>query len=355
MTFNPEPFDDFYPEEGNFLQNVSPEPLEDIEIQGELTSGGARATSYGIKGRMNGRLHSLMKGKNSYPAFRRDTRPSILGHYYRPVRRHLHSYPAPLSSVHPWTPHCPCGRCSERNLISQVQVLLNRVLSLDIPPDGILNRETRSALRMLQMRAGLPVTGQIGPKTMDCITRLSCGTCFHEVQCPVIPGYSQGETEESEWGAIGRLRQLWDGVTSNKAQSVLPYVAKKIISANSKRLNVLSAEEVIWIQTVLDKAESENLKIDGFYGPLTRAAVRRFQARYTLLVDGVVGPQTRTALIQRCLNRLGIKPALPVNGVMDNSTRSAIRSYQSKTGLKQDGIVGPKTRAAMAADLKMFP
>jgi hypothetical protein len=37
--------------------------------------------------------------------------------------------------------------------------------------------------------------------------------------------------------------------------------------------------------------------IDGLFGPLTQAAVRRFQLRHDLDVDGIVGPQTRKPLL----------------------------------------------------------
>ncbi len=50
-----------------------------------------------------------------------------------------------------------------------VQETLNRALGLRLMVDGIMNRETRSAVRMFQERKGLPVTGLVGPDTKEAL------------------------------------------------------------------------------------------------------------------------------------------------------------------------------------------
>ena len=53
---------------------------------------------------------------------------------------------------------------------------------------------------------------------------------------------------------------------------------------------------VRWLQWQLNKAAGEKLAVDGEFGPLTKAAVLRFQKSKKLAADGIVGPKTRTAL-----------------------------------------------------------
>jgi hypothetical protein len=56
------------------------------------------------------------------------------------------------------------------------------------------------------------------------------------------------------------------------------------------------SEPVRQVQRLLRRLGAEPGPVDGLYGPLTTAAVRRFQATHAVPVDGVVGPQTMGSL-----------------------------------------------------------
>ena len=54
---------------------------------------------------------------------------------------------------------------------------------------------------------------------------------------------------------------------------------------------------VKWLQYELNK-QGYDLKIDGIFGPATENAVRQFQNASMLVCDGIVGPKTIAALIE---------------------------------------------------------
>jgi len=110
--------------------------------------------------------------------------------------------------------------------------------------------------------------------------------------------------------------------------------------------------------------------IDGIAGPLTIQGVRSFQRTHHLRVTGHAGVGTRIALgalgrplygtrileqgqngwdvsvLQYLLVRRGIP--VPVNGHFGARTLRGVRLFQRRRHLAQDGIVGPRTRRALA-------
>ena len=50
------------------------------------------------------------------------------------------------------------------------------------------------------------------------------------------------------------------------------------------------------LQKALNSKDDAKLAVDGIFGPLTKAAVVKFQEKHKLEVDGIVGPQTWGAL-----------------------------------------------------------
>jgi peptidoglycan hydrolase-like protein with peptidoglycan-binding domain len=110
--------------------------------------------------------------------------------------------------------------------------------------------------------------------------------------------------------------------------------------------------------------------VDGLYGLRTRHAVVAFQMAHGLQVDGVVGPRTWAALsepvlvlgpgagdqaggesvvrsLQHRLASAGTSPG-PIDGRYGVLTDAAVRRFQRAHGLPVTGIAGPRTSALLA-------
>ena len=74
----------------------------------------------------------------------------------------------------------------------------------------------------------------------------------------------------------------------------IPVIRRTLIYRPGKPM--MRGEDVMWVQALLIMLLLEPGGIDGIYGPNTRHAVVDFQAIYWLDVDGVVGPKTWAAM-----------------------------------------------------------
>lgn len=143
-------------------------------------------------------------------------------------------------------------------------------------------------------------------------------------------------------------------------------------------------------QRVLDRAvvadvvKASRVRADGVFGPHTRAVTLALQARAGLAQDGIVGPLTRDAVAglldgsgpvepapegdrllraglrgqdvhdwQRAVNRAVAAGhvehgRLAEDGVFGPRTRAATVALQKALGIPRDGVVGPLTREGLA-------
>jgi peptidoglycan hydrolase-like protein with peptidoglycan-binding domain len=162
-------------------------------------------------------------------------------------------------------------------------------------------------------------------------------------------------------------------------------------ASNSLRRND-SGEEVAELQRQLSELGYYDDDITGFFGPVTRSAVVRFQRDNELEADGIVGAETRTAIrqelgeaepvadntgsdtdastntdantarvrevlrrgdrgaqvseLQRRLTELGYYDGR-VSGVFGSQTETAVMDFQEDNDIEPDGVVGPETASAL--------
>jgi peptidoglycan hydrolase-like protein with peptidoglycan-binding domain len=113
------------------------------------------------------------------------------------------------------------------------------------------------------------------------------------------------------------------------------------------------------------RAEWKTLAADGVFGSQTQATVKAFQDVASITADGVVGPETWgkltgnsvfNAIVRSGSRGESVKAAqsgllkqheltspADVDGIFGPVTDTATRSFQARTGLEADGIVGPLT------------
>ncbi|WP_100012361.1 peptidoglycan-binding protein [Lentibacillus sediminis] len=147
--------------------------------------------------------------------------------------------------------------------------------------------------------------------------------------------------------------------------------------------NVRELQEALVANNFYPDVNAPDYGIDGYYGPATEDAVRRYQSVHGLYVDGIAGAATFASLgltddtstggsskgyltvgdtgedvrrLQQALVDNNFYPEIDspdngVDGVFGLATEDAVRRYQTIHGLTVDGIAGPATLASLGITL----
>ena len=143
------------------------------------------------------------------------------------------------------------------------------------------------------------------------------------------------------------------------------------------------SEFVRWLQSSLNSILGAGLPVDGIMSPDLRRAIHTFQSKNGIPADGIVGPDTERAIQQARQNQAGkyggapagdsgpqeeisvnrrsreyirwvqgnlnriLGTSLGVDGLIGPQTRSAIKQFQERSGLRPDGLLGPQTEQAL--------
>ncbi|MBQ8200416.1 MAG: peptidoglycan-binding protein [Clostridia bacterium] len=230
---------------------------------------------------------------------------------------------------------------------SRVRILQNalKALGFEISKvDGVFGTSTYKAVKEFQETVGLTVDGKAGPHTLKKLESYfdANGNC---ISGPIVTAPPAADDENLQYGIPQRtLRPGMSGLDVQYTQDRL------------KTLGYYTGTS------------------DGQYGSGTEAAVKAFQKHNDLTVDGKVGANTSRVLfsdgalangetapanpgdrtlregmegddvkaVQQRLTELGYYTRT-IDGKYGSGTIAAMKAFQSRNGLKVDGVCGPNT------------
>jgi peptidoglycan hydrolase-like protein with peptidoglycan-binding domain len=237
--------------------------------------------------------------------------------------------------------------------------------------DGVVGQRTRAAIRAFQVDSGLPVSGEPSLSVFDHLQRAKAARMQAAVPQPSpvslqLVADTQAElrqrgysiptvTGELDAATIAAIRAYQADarltVTGQASESLLAQ-----LRSASTASGATYREQVKRLQTALNSRGYDAGPADGALGPKTRTAIRTYQADAGLPVTGEISanllaqleggagattpsPTTGDSLVAQIQGELLRHDYAvgDVDGIADNQTRLAIRTYQRDAGLAATG------------------
>ena len=144
-------------------------------------------------------------------------------------------------------------------------------------------------------------------------------------------------------------------VTSTNSAFV-PSTASAALTSSSTLRRGASGTAVKELQQALARAGFNPGAVDGAFGPATERAVKAFQAANGLTADGVVGPKTRAALNGDVMAPTPSQPSQPTQPSGDVTTaRTRTNTIGGVSTYKVDGKNGLAFKGGMTIDADGSP
>lgn len=171
-------------------------------------------------------------------------------------------------------------------------------------------------------------------------------------------------------GFIGTSQGVSDNLNYRALAGGVPSSSAKLLKQGDRGTSVEA------VQAKLNQLGYLPAQPTGYFGELTQKAVTQLQTENGLKPDGVIGPGTKALLqenfaqpvkssperpilglkqgdrtpevktLQQGLTRLKLYDG-PITGYFGPQTQNAVKAFQQKQGLPEDGVVGEKTLNAM--------
>lgn len=148
----------------------------------------------------------------------------------------------------------------------------------------------------------------------------ACGTDSYTIGSSYITGYGTPNYNNAP--------------LPNDDELGIPYPRPQVSSTVWLGKNgITSGDYVRWLQTALNKADNAGLAVDGAFGSGTTTAVKNFQAKYGLTQDGQAGTATINKLVEVIKNKLNPPvPSIKIKGkvwMSDNKMGNEVSSFET--------------------------